>query len=297
MSQAFERARSRLNKIHAIEPLLGALRTLSMGTWQSALKRIALVQQNQENYDRILVEILPKIKERNLRTRKISTTEVEIADTILLFIGSERGLCGKFNKTLIKNSLDWIEKQNFASYQVWAMGSRMIRELENSGVHVSWRKPLPASELASYQQSYLITQNWLEQFETYAFNRFILLFNQTAKGGGYQFSIFTLLPYEIHHPISVIDERQDNWTPPIIETDPRGIYHQVIEHYIAVNFYSILLKSAAAEHAFRYNLLLEAEDNAEDIMKDLQQILNKERKRKITQEIQELASGAGLLDN
>jgi len=298
MAEAIDRAKSRLNNIRAIEPLLGALRTLSMGTWQMALNKIARIQQYEENYDHILVEVLPKIKAKGFRRApKRSRQEAEIADTILLVIGSERGLCGKFNKILADNAIDWIDKQNFPSYQVWAMGSRMIQELERRGVSISWRKPLPASGLASYQHSYLMTQNWLEQFETYAFNRFIVLYNQTAKGGGYRFSNFPLLPYEIHHPLSVIDERESRWPPPFIETDPRGIYQQVIEHYLASSFYQILLQSAAAEHASRYNLMQEAEDNAEEIMEDLQQILNKERKRKITQEMQELASGAGLLDN
>jgi len=297
MAQTFERAKSRLNNIRAIEPLLGALRTLSMGTWQMALNKIARMQQYEENYDHILVEILPKIDKNNLREQKKGSQAVEIADTILLIIGTERGLCGKFNKVLAKNALDWIETQEFPSHQIWAMGSRMIRELERKGVNVSWRKPLPASSLASYQQSYLTTQSWLKQFEGYAFNQFIILFNQTAKGGGYQFTTFNLLPYEIHHPLSGIDETERRWPPPIIETDPKGIYHQIIEHYIASSFYQILLKSAAAEHSSRYNLMQEAEDNAEEIMEELQQIINKERKRKITQEIQELASGAGLLDN
>jgi F0F1-type ATP synthase gamma subunit len=41
----------------------------------------------------------------------------------------------------------------------------------------------------------------------------------------------------------------------------------------------------------------EAKNNAEEIIEDLQQVINAERKRKITQDIQELASAAGLLDN
>jgi F0F1-type ATP synthase gamma subunit len=41
----------------------------------------------------------------------------------------------------------------------------------------------------------------------------------------------------------------------------------------------------------------EAKNNAEEIIEDLYRVINTERKRRITQEMQELASGAGLLDN
>ncbi len=297
MVQTFERAKSRLNNIQAIEPLLGALRTLSMGTWQMALNKLARIQQYEENLDHFLFEIMPKITEKNLRKSKKDKKEVEIADTIILIIGTERGLCGKFNKILVENAIDWMKEQSFPSHQIWAIGSRMIRELDQMGVKISLRNPFPAGQLASYQQAYLTTQNWLEQFEEYAFNQFIVLFNQTAKGGDYQFSSFNLLPYEIHHPISVADKAKTHWPPPIIETDSKGIYQMIVKHYIASSFYQILLKSAAAEHSSRFNLMAEAEDNAEEIIEDLQQIINKERKRKITQGMQELASGAGLLDN
>jgi F-type H+-transporting ATPase subunit gamma len=93
----------------------------------------------------------------------------------------------------------------------------------------------------------------------------------------------------------MIEVEEEKWPPPIIETDPRGIYKQIIQHYIASSFHQILLKSAAAEHGARYNLMEEAKKNADEIINDLQMLINIERKKKITQEMQELASGAGLL--
>ncbi len=60
MSQDFERVKSRLDNIKAIEPLLGALRTMSMGTWQLALKKLESMAQYEQYLDEILLEILPQ---------------------------------------------------------------------------------------------------------------------------------------------------------------------------------------------------------------------------------------------
>ena len=297
MTQTFERAKSRLNNIRAIAPLLSALRTLSMGAWQMALNRLERMQHFEQHYDQILLEILPNIEDRTLRKPHRLKKIHHIADTVILLVGSERGLCGKFNQVLAGKALEWIKTQNFSSYQVWVMGTRLIRELERQHIQVAWRKPLPASELPAYRVTYETTQNWLEQYEDFVFNQFIILFNQPAQGGGYELSSFRLLPYEIHHPLTAKDQTTQHWPPAIIETNPKGIYQQVIEHHVAASFYQILLKSAAAEHASRFSMMQEAEDNAEEIIAELQQVLNQERKRKITQEMQELASGAGLLDN
>lgn len=297
MSQNFERAKSRLENISSIEPLLGALRTLSMGTWQMALKKIAQIEAFEENYDHILNEILPQIKKPSAHHLKSKEKNVEIADTVFLMIGTERGLCGKFNETLIDNSNRWIKDQNYPSYQIWVMGSRLIRKMEQRGINFSWRKPLPASDITTYQQAYVTTQKWIDQFESYDFNQLVIFYNQLVTGGNYQFSSFQLLPYK-NEPLQIEkSETPSKWPPPIIETDPDGIYRLIIQNHVASSFYRILLKSAAAEHAARFNLMEEAKDNADEIIRELRQIINAERKRQITQEMQELAAGSGLLDN
>lgn len=297
MTQSFERAKSRLDNIETIEPLLGALRTISMGAWQKALNDIEKIKLYEENFSHILSIILPKLKSPRLRKPKRITKNPELADNIILIIGTERGLCGKFNENLAEKSLAWISEQNFSTYQIWVVGSRMVRILERMDVDISWRNPLPSSELSTYQQSYLTTQKWLDQYESYAFNNFVILFNQLAKGTDFDFSTFNLLPYEVHHPLSAAKKKEDKWPPPIIETDPKGIYHQIIQHFIASSFLQALLTSAAAEHSARFNLMQEATENAEEIIEDLTRVINTERKRKITQQMQELAAGAGLLDN
>jgi F-type H+-transporting ATPase subunit gamma len=297
MSQSFEHAKSRLDNIEAIEPLLSALRTMSMGAWQMANNKIANMEKFETNYDLILLEILPHLQRSKKQKQKIITIRPSTADTIVLIVGSERGLCGRFNTTLAENALAFIDQAQFPSHQIWAMGSRLILELKRMGAHISWQKTLPASSLTSYQDCYFLTQNWLDQFETYAFNQFIILYNQMKKGTTHQFSSFNLLPFEIKYPVTSNQKTEEHWPPPLIETDPKGIYKQIIQHFIASSFYKVLLKSAAAEHSARYHLMQEASENAEEIIEELVRVLNAERKRKITQEMQELAVSAGLLDH
>jgi F-type H+-transporting ATPase subunit gamma len=297
MSQNFERAKSRLENISTIEPLLGALRTMSMGTWQMALNKIEKMNAYEDNYNHIIAEILPHIKNTSSKTRGSKENNQKITDTIILLIGTERGLCGKFNEALIEQSMRWLQESDLPSYQIWAMGSRLIRKLEQLEINISWRQPMPASDLMTYQKAYLTTQKWVEQYEAYSFNQFFVLFNQIEKGGQYQFSSSKLLPYEFQGKEAPQEQNSQPWPPPIIETDPVGIYSTIIQHHIAASFYKMTLKSAAAEHAARFNLMEEAKDNAEDIIEELRRIINSERKRKITQEMQELAAGAGLLHN
>jgi F-type H+-transporting ATPase subunit gamma len=81
----------------------------------------------------------------------------------------------------------------------------------------------------------------------------------------------------------------------IIETDPLALYTRVVEQWASVQLYTLLLDSAAAEHAARYQLMEGAAQNAERLIEELTAELQAARRRAITQEMQELAAGAGLL--
>lgn len=294
MTDNAERAISRLENIKAIEPLLSALRTISMGTWQSALKRINQISNYEEALFDILYEILPKLDKIHRTKNKANT--LSMTDTVILLVGTERGLCSKFNKSLIEKSINWINSHHLSSYQIWAIGQRMTQNLKKLQTNISWQKSLPSGNLLDYKDALSLTNDFLSQYESFAFNRLVIMFNQLTKGNQTEFSTLTLLPYELHIPVSKVNGDQDVWPPSIIETLPEGIYHQIIQHSLAASFYRILLQSAAAEHSTRFNIMEEAKDNADDIIVELNQVINTERKKKITSEMQELATGSGLLE-
>lgn len=296
MSQNLEKAYSRLNNIQTVEPLLGALRTMSMGAWQMANNKIARMKQYENNFHQILAEVLPYIKNYQGQSRTQEPPEPNLTSTILLFIGSERGLCGKFNESLVDKATNWINTQAFASYQIWALGARMVKALKKKERKISWQKPLPSGDSANYHQAYLFTQRLLTQFENFDFNNFFLCFNSLNRGNSYQFTAHRLIPFTINKIDQTSTDKTENWPPSIIDSDPYGIYNQIVQHFIASSYYQSFLSSAAAEHATRFALMQEAKTNAEEIIEDLGFVINAERKKKITQQMQELAVGAGLLD-
>lgn len=297
MSQPSDRAKSRLDNLNAVEPLLGALRTISMSTWQKAQNKIGKMKQPERHYHQLLNVILPEIQQaRGLQSKKPKNVRPEV-DTILLIIGSERGLCGKFNENLVDHAIRWIAEQDFTSHELWAMGSRMALALDRKGLSYAQLHLLSASDLTSYQQTYLLSQQWLAAFESYQFNHITVLYNQSVRIGKLEFSTYPLLPYKIEPLSQPLSDLPERWPPPIIETEPEGIYRQIVQHTLAASLYKILLRSSIAEHSTRFRMMEEAKQNAEELITELERVINAERKRKITQQMQELAVSAGLVDN
>jgi F-type H+-transporting ATPase subunit gamma len=59
--------------------------------------------------------------------------------------------------------------------------------------------------------------------------------------------------------------------------------------------YAALLESAASELASRQRAMKSATDNADDLIKELTLMANRERQAQITQEISEIVGGANAL--
>jgi F-type H+-transporting ATPase subunit gamma len=81
----------------------------------------------------------------------------------------------------------------------------------------------------------------------------------------------------------------------IIETDPVSLYARVVEQWTVTCLYKLLLESAAAEHAARYELMGAATQHADRLIEELTLAIQTTRQRAITQEMQELAAGAGMV--
>ena len=296
MTQSYERIVARLNNLQAIEPLLGALRTISMGTWQMAQNKLNRLADFQENYHQILKQVSPLVAKRNKPTRTLKN-EDKSQKNILLLIGTERGLCGKFNENLTVESLKWIEQQSTPPAQIWAIGSKLSQTMRTLGLSPNWSATFDSDFLNTYRRAYLTTQQWVSQFEDGQFDQLTVVYQKKKGEGQLQFNTVTLLPFELSEQEPSPGTADIPLPPPIIETDHLGIYEQIKAHFIASTFYRALLESAIAEHSSRFLLMEEAKKNSDDIITSLNRELNIERKRKITREMQELAIGAGLIDN
>ena len=91
MSQSYEKIVARLNNLQAISPLLGALRTISMGTWQMAQNKLQRLAGFQENYYQILRQISPLLSEKTNAKPATPAKSESPGNNVALLIGTEGG--------------------------------------------------------------------------------------------------------------------------------------------------------------------------------------------------------------
>jgi len=299
-----ERAESRLDNIRTVEPILGALRTISLGSWKAALKRMAAVEGYAGHLAALLFTIAPHLPAPRRSRRLLRRTGHDGTSTpervVILVVGSERGLCGRFNAAVIERAERHLAEQETAGARVEliSLGTQIRRILQRRQRPPDWSGPLSVAALPAYPLAFDLTRRWLERYEEHELDAFDVAHNAYRGAARYEPTVTRLIPpnavaAQSHH--GGIAHPGEPWPPPIIETDPLSLYARAVEQWAAVSLYRQLLDSACAEHSVRYQLMEAASQNAGRLIDELTLVIQTARQQEITSEMQDLAAGAGLI--
>lgn len=287
-----DRAQARLENVRSVQPILGALHSISLGSWQAALNQSERVRRYRERLSALPPLLVARLPAKPSRMREGGRDRAGRAKAAVLVVGSERGLCGRFNTAVVERAESHLSELEASdvSIELMGLGSRVCRAIKRQGRELVWSGKLSTTTLPSHSLALELTRYWLARYEAHELDGVDLVHNAYGGMGNYAPAVARLIP-----PIPPQAEQQPGQETPIIETDPLGLYTRVIEQLTTIHLYELLLDSAAAEHAARYELMEAATRNTEDLIADLTLAIQTSRQQAITQEMQELAVGAGMI--
>jgi F-type H+-transporting ATPase subunit gamma len=324
-----ERAQERLENIRSVKPILGGLRTISLGSWQVALKRRSGVRDYASQLRGMLPALVPHLRTRQtvvgrlldrlplrapFRGRRLIEPDRTSAPVRVeaLVIGSERGLCGRFNVAVGEEAERYLRRQSVqgVTVRLRTLGSRAQRVLQRRGYETEQAGALSVTALPPFSLAFELAHGWLAAYEKRELDAVDLIYNGYRGTGAYEPTVARLIPPRIPTADAHLGSERASqsadagarsrqpgvpWPPPIIETDPLSLYATVVEQWAAVQLYEVLLDSAAAEHSTRFQLMESATQNADRLIDELTLAIQTARRQQITQEMGELAAGAGLI--
>lgn len=282
-----ERIQARLQNIRTVEPILSAMRTISLGSWQGALNRQARLRPFGERLIALLPAVLSHLPRRRVRAQPAA------GRIAVLVIGSERGLCGAFNLNLaayVQVCLAQYRAQG-VHVELSTLGRRIRRILARRGVEVAQGRSLPTTSLPGRELATALVDEWLGRYETYQIDAVDVIYNTYRNSSLYEQITVRLVPPDLPLP----DAQGMDWPPPFVDTDALSLYTRIVQLWTAAEMYRILLDSAAAEHSARFRLMEGATQNCRRLIDELTLALHSARQQAITAEMQELAAGAGLI--
>jgi F-type H+-transporting ATPase subunit gamma len=289
MPETLERAQARLHNISIVKPLLEALKTISLGSWQASQR----ANRYSDIFRKHLMQVLPQVLSRLSLPEDTIPGRRSRKRCLLVLIGSERGLCGNFNRDLVKKtreSVDRLEAQGYAMRTI-VFGSTASRILHreysgNLDLSVYPMPSVPSPNMAGEWGS-----AWVRDFDSGSVDRVEIVHNQSIGTSSYETRSTCLIPFVMPR----ITPGSQAFSEMLLDGKPRSIFSSIIRQLIALDVYNFLLSSSIAEHSTRFRLMDEASRNADDLIDELTLDVQAARRQSITQEMEELAVGSGLL--
>ncbi|OFY63586.1 MAG: ATP synthase F1 subunit gamma [Bacteroidetes bacterium RIFCSPLOWO2_02_FULL_36_8] len=221
----------------------------------------------------------------------------ELNNVLIVLITSDRGLCGAFNSNIIKRVSRLIHEKYSEHFQ---NGKLHLICLGKKGYeHFLKRKftiDMGYTDFftgISYQKCMKISQTVVDGFISGKYDVVEMVYNEFKNVATQIQKAEVLLPIS---PEKTGDKKPTlKKTSYLTEPTPEHLVKELIPKMLKVKFYKAILESVASEQGARMTAMSQATDNAQELLKNLRLVYNRERQAKITKEIIEIVSGAEAL--
>lgn len=213
----------------------------------------------------------------------------------LIVIGSDRGLCGRFNDRIAshaRQSLDAVAGDEAAAPPLLCViGLRAAARLEAAGHKADRLFMLPGSVAGlagSVQRAAIEVDRW---FADEGASKVDIVFNRRNQRTLAEPVRRAVLPV----PRDYLDRLSRQPWPsrglPLLRMDTARLFDWLIGQHLFVVLYRSLAESLASEHASRLAAMQNAERNIDDRREDLQSQYRKKRQETITRELLDVVAG------
>ncbi len=215
--------------------------------------------------------------------------EQRSVDTVgIILMTTDRGLCGALNTNTIRRASELILEQT-ETVELLTIGRKGQDFMARRG-HTIFASVTGLGDRPSYEQVIPIARNVMDSFMArrmdicyLVYPEFVSTLTQRPKVQ----RILPIAPEASAEPAKRVDY--------IFEPDPLSILEELLPRYVEVLIYEAILEMKASEQSARMVAMRNANQNAQDLIKDLTLVYNKTRQAAITREVTEIASAAEFM--
>ena len=214
----------------------------------------------------------------------------ELKKPLLIVITSNKGLCGGFNSSIVKEVYNLASEYGSNTPDLLTIGKKGNDILRKKFNVISSHNEV--YDNFSYSSVKKIAENIMQRFENEEYDEIVLVYNH-FKNAATQ-----IITKEQYLPIlDDSDETSNVQGDYIFEPNRAKILEELIPKSLAIQLFKAISDSIAGEHGARMTAMHKATDNATDLRDQLKLTYNKARQTAITNEILEIVGGAEALNS
>src|SRR6185295_5361356 len=214
--------------------------------------------------------------------------EQRSVDTVgIILLTTDRGLCGALNTNVIRRASELIAAQT-QTVELLTIGRKGQDFMARRGYTI-FASVTGLGDRPSYDQVIPIARNVMDSFMERRMDECYLVYPEFVSTLTQRPKVQKILPIapEGDTPAKRVDY--------IFEPDPKSILEELLPRYVEVLIYEAILEMQASEQSARMVAMRNANQNAQDLIKDLTLGYNKTRQAAITREVTEIASAAEFM--
>jgi F-type H+-transporting ATPase subunit gamma len=210
---------------------------------------------------------------------------------LLLVITSDRGLCGGFNNTLLRETAKWIalKQRSHSTVHISCCGRKAHAFLKNRfTVDRFYEHAASHPDFAIARQ---IGHELLSGFLSGRLDEVHVAWNQTTANASSP-SIERFIPLD---PALITAGKNSPSAAWMVEPDRAALLNATLPNLVNLRLYQALTSSATGEHGARMRAMDQATSNADTLIRNLTLQRNRARQAQITTELTEIVAGAEAL--
>ena len=209
----------------------------------------------------------------------------EVKRVGIIVMTSDRGLCGSFNSNTfrrLENMKKKFQKEG-KEVSVVTIGRKAKEYCKNRDINVDseYTQMIPETMFETGKNiSEDVVQFYLNDF----YDEVYMIYSKFVSAIEYNIQVEKLLPIEKKQGLPTKEY--------IFEPSEEEVLNSFVPQVLNIKLYQSLLENSASEHSARMSAMKQANDNASEMIKNLEVQYNRERQGQITQELTEIISGS-----
>jgi F-type H+-transporting ATPase subunit gamma len=304
MAATLRELRGRIKSASAIKKITKAQELIATSRISKAQARVAAARP----YSVEITNMLTDLASESALDHPLLVEHPNPKRAAVLVVAADRGLCGAYNASVLRKAEELMAllRKEGKTPVLYVVGRKALGyfTFRNWNVVGSW---IGFTEKPTYDKAQEIADALLGAFMSSV--------DEDGEGlgaGGIQdgethelhivYTEFRTMLYQVaeaHRIAPMVVEYVGESTGPTtlfaFEPGATTLFDSLLPRYVTTRIYAALLEAAASESASRRRAMKAATDNADDLIKILTLMANRERQAKITQEISEIVGGANAL--
>jgi F-type H+-transporting ATPase subunit gamma len=282
--------KNKIKSIKSINHITKAMKMVAAAKLKKAQKQMEATRPYSQKVESLIREAIAQgeIPDNPYLKRKENPNSI-----LLVIISSDKGLCGSYNTSLIRE-FDTLYRQNNwkeKNLSIVTIGKKITSHIKKCKYNLV--ADFPNNETSpSIDRLENVFEAVIGPFIKGEVDEIFVLYTHYINNINTEIRIEPLLPVKLPEGRDEISGENFVFDPSIVE-----IFDFLMPRYVRTKFYSILINAITSEHSVRMTSMEQAMDKSSEMIEELELKLNKVRQESITLELLDIIGGAEALKN